>query len=292
MSTAAAAHRLALKLSPAPLLRFLARVHRPIARYVAGTKYRRKYGGRFVSQIDPQDDLLHYSIEAASSSYSSFRYYHGVSWYFNGGEWNAAEIEDVIRYAGFSFHDAGSVLEFACGYGRVTRHMVRRISPSKITVSDIDRGAVEYVKDRFGVAGFYSTSRPEDLVHERCYDIVVVVSLFSHLPMASWGPWLKRLNKMLNPGGLLLFSTLPLNADAEVADADREGFERGFLYRQQNETRGRLSGEQYGTASVSKAFVEEITSANFEGRLIKHCPREFNGVQDAYVLQRDEQGAN
>jgi 2-polyprenyl-3-methyl-5-hydroxy-6-metoxy-1,4-benzoquinol methylase len=292
MRTAASAHRLALKLSPALLLRFLARVHRPIARYVAGTKYRRKYGGQFVSQIDPQDDLLHYSIEAASSSYSSFRYYHGVSWYFNGGEWNAAEIEDVLRYAGFSLHEAGSVLEFACGYGRVTRHIVRRLTPSRITVSDIDRRAVDYVKHTFGVAGFYSTSRPEDLIHDRNYDIVVVVSLFSHLPMESWGPWLKRLTKMLNPDGLLLFSTLPLNADAEVADADRKAFERGFLYQEQNETRGRLSGEQYGTASVSEAFVRQITSANFEGRLIKYCPREFNGVQDAYVLQRDGQRAN
>jgi 2-polyprenyl-3-methyl-5-hydroxy-6-metoxy-1,4-benzoquinol methylase len=265
----------------------LSRAYRPLARQVAATKYRRKYGGRFVSKIDAGDDLLHYSIEGASEVHSSFRYFRGVQWYFNGGEWNAAEVEDVLRYAGHSLHDAGSVLEFACGYGRVTRHLVRRISPSRITVSDIDRAAVDFVKARFGVDGFYSASTPEQLVHDRRYDVIVVVSFFSHLPEDSWGPWLRRLHGMLEPDGLLLFTTLPLDAGGgEVAEADREGFQRGFLFHVQNETRGRLDSEQYGTASVSPEYVEQAAAANFDGRLLKHCPREFNGVQDAYVLQR------
>src|ERR1700732_676679 len=126
MRIAAGAHRPAVRLG-ALARRLPARAPRPLARYLAASKYRRKYGGRFVSRIDAKDDLLHYSIDGASESFSSFRYYHGVQWYFNGGEWNAAEVEDVLDYAGFSLGEAGSVLEFACGYGRLTRHFVRRI---------------------------------------------------------------------------------------------------------------------------------------------------------------------
>lgn len=288
MRIAAEAHRVALKLVPERSQRLLVKAHRPFARYVAASKYRKKYG-RFVSQIDPNDDLWYYTIEGASQSHGSFRYYHGVQWYFNGGEWNAAEVEEILSDAGCSLHAAGSVLEFACGYGRVTRHLACRMDPSKVTVSDIDRGAVDFVKRKFGVDGFYSTSTPEELAHDRRYEVIFIVSLFSHLPMQSWGPWLKRLDQMLKPGGYLLFSTLPLDAGgAEVDDADKEGFERGFLYRAQNETRGRLNGDQYGTASVSESFVQEMVSANFRGRLVAYRPREFNGVQDGYVLRRDD----
>lgn len=288
MELAAGARRLALKASPAAARQFVSRAHRPLARQIAATRYRRRYGGRFVAKIDEEDDLLHYSIEGASQAYSRFRYFRGVQWYFNGGLWNAAEVEDVLRYAGFSLRDARSVLEFACGYGRLTRHFVHRISPSKLTVSDIDRRAVDFVRETFGVDAFDSTSTPDQLSHDRRYDLIVVVSLFSHLPMQSWGPWLARLNEMLYPAGLLLFSTLPLDTlGGEVAEADREGVERGFLYKEHNETRGRLSVQEYGTTCVTKEFVEEFISTNFQGRLIKYCPREFNGVQDAYVLQRD-----
>ncbi len=272
-----------IRLTPAPLRPLLARLHRPLARYVAAAKYRRKYSGRFASRIDEEDDLMQYGLDLASA-YPAFRYYHAVRMYLGGGEWNAHDVERVLDEVGLSLREAGSLLEFACGYGRLTRHFVHRISPAKITVSDVDPRAVDFVVKELGVKGFYSAIMAEELIHHERYDVIVVVSLFSHLSIRDWGPWLKQLSRMLNPDGLLLFSTH--NFD----DADEKDFQvqaEGFLYREQNETRGRLNVEHYGAAYVSKRYVDGVIAENFSGRLLKFVPHALMGGQDAYVLQRE-----
>ncbi|HEX3668340.1 MAG TPA: methyltransferase domain-containing protein [Acidimicrobiia bacterium] len=268
------------------------RIYRPLARHLAAANSRRRYGPGFVSEIHSEDDLLHYGLDVAGSEPTA-RYYRAVQAYFAGGEWNAAEVDEVLAEVGSPLREAGSLLEFACGYGRLTRHFVHRISPSKLTVSDIDRRAVDFVTEKFGVRGFYSAPMADELTAEGRYDVIVVISLFSHLPIQQWGPWLERMNEMLNPGGLLLFSTLGMHAwDVNVPDAARKGFRveaEGFLFREQNETRGRLSADTYGTSYVSERFVERVISEGVEGRLVKSCPRGLNGFQDVYVLQAAEE---
>jgi 2-polyprenyl-3-methyl-5-hydroxy-6-metoxy-1,4-benzoquinol methylase len=278
-----------IPLIPARLRPFVAKIYRPPARYIAAGKYRRKYGGRFVSKIDPADDLLEWESSRIETETArpAFSYYHAVRGYLGGGEWNAHEVESVLDDAGFSLREAGSFLEFACGYGRLTRHFVHMISPSKITVSDIEPRAVDFVRKEFGVDGFNSASTAEDLAHDGRYDLIVVVSLFSHLSIQQWGPWLKRLNEMLNADGLLLFTTHNIN------DADEKDFQApadGFLYREQNETRGRLDVEHYGAAYVGENYVARVVSESFGGRLLSFSPHALLLAQDAYVLQRVDEG--
>ena len=78
------------------------------------------------------------------------------------------------------------MLEFACGYGRNVRHLVRRFPRATITVSDIDGGAVAFASGRFGVCGRLSASEPEALLWDDRYDLIVVPSLFSHLSDATF----------------------------------------------------------------------------------------------------------
>ena len=219
---------------------------------------------------------------------SAFRYYHTLKLYYEGGERNVSEIESILAAHAAPLGDADRILEFACGYGRLTRHLVRRVSPAKLTASDIDRDAVDFVTRTFGVRGVYSTSGPEAFVPDGRYDLILVVSLFSHLPIETWTRWLKRLNELLTPDGLLVFSTLPWQAgDSPPMPEQAEAFELGLLYSEQNETRGRLSGDQYGTSFVRTPFVLDAVEKHFTGRLVKHLPLALNGVQDVYVLQGD-----
>jgi 2-polyprenyl-3-methyl-5-hydroxy-6-metoxy-1,4-benzoquinol methylase len=218
---------------------------------------------------------------------SGFRYYHSLKLYYDGGERNVSEIESILAALGAPLRDAGSILEFACGHGRLTRHLVRRVSPAKLTVSDIDRSAVDFVARTFGVRGVYSTREPEQLLHDVRYDLILVVSLFSHLPIQTWIRWLNRLNDLLLPDGLLVFSTLPWQAgDSPPIPEQAEAFELGLLYSEQNETRGRLRGNNYGTSFVRTEFVLHAIEEHPTGRLVKHLRLALNGVQDVYVVRR------
>jgi 2-polyprenyl-3-methyl-5-hydroxy-6-metoxy-1,4-benzoquinol methylase len=283
-------HRSVLRLIPTPVVTFLARVHRPLARYLVARRYQGGPGGRLIRTVDPDDDLVHYGMRQLAEKGSAFRYYHSLELYYDGGERNVSEIESILAALGAPLADAGSILEFACGSGRLTRHLVRRVSPAKLTVSDIDRHAVDFVTRTFGVRGLYSTSEPEELVHDARYDLILVVSLFSHLPIQTWTRWLERLNELLMPQGLLVFSTLPWQAgESPPIPEQTEAFELGLLYSEQNETRGRLSGNEYGTSFVRTQFVLGAVEEHFKGRLVKHLPRALNGVQDVYVLQRESE---
>ncbi len=285
-------HRMTPKRVREAVVKLLKRGFRPIARYLAAFDFRHKFGGRLIWKIAAEDDLLHASIAEEACTHSRFRYFRGASTYYFRGERNVSEVENLLVHLGSPLRESESVLEFACRYGRLTRHFIRRISPSKLTVSDIDETAVDFVRQSFGVGGFYSSPEPEKLVHDRRYPLIIVVSLFSHLPAERWPGWLRRLERMLKPQGLLVFTTLPWNTGgAQVPDEQKEAFELGFLYSEQNETRGRLGSEEYGTACVTKDFVTKAVSDNLTGGLVNHSPLALNETQDIYVFQRGDMGA-
>ncbi len=243
-----------------------------------------------MSDIDYADDLLQYSLGVAAPR-PALRYYDAVRMYFQGGEWNAAEMAGLAREHGFPLADAGSVLEFACGWGRVTRHLVHLMDRSRLTVSDVDPVAVQFVCRSLGVRGFPSAVDERDLRHDDRYDVILIVSLFSHLPLADWGPWLGRLGRLLEPGGAMAFSTHGMHAfDVNIPDAERGAFEEvaeGFFYRAANETRGRLSTDHYGLSYVAEGRVRDLVGQHFPGSIVAACPRALNGFQDVYVLKRD-----
>ena len=74
------------------------------------------------------------------------------------------------------------VLEFASGHGRFTRHLVKALGADRVVVSDVVPDAVEFSRRTFGVEGFMSASVPEQVQWPQRYELVFVLSLFSHLP--------------------------------------------------------------------------------------------------------------
>jgi SAM-dependent methyltransferase len=98
-----------------------------------------------------------------------------------------------------------SLLDFAAGYGRFTRFFVHLFR--EVAVSDLDPEMLAFAERCFGVPGYLSDTDPRRLRIDRRFDVVFCFSLFTHLPKDSWIGWLRRLAELVEPGGLLLFST-------------------------------------------------------------------------------------
>jgi len=230
--------------------------------------------------IDPRDEMLRFLREHQP---------YPVREYFSKGAAAVSQFEDVLTTAGRSYHQIDSILEFACGYGRMTRFLVHQMPRHKITVSDIDARAVDFTARTFGVRGFYSVSDAKELRWAERYDAVLVVSLFSHLTLSVWTPWLKRLYELLNPKGLLLFTTHGLHAYKQLppeAKALAKQACPGFWFSTFNETHGRLPTDYYGTAYVTDSFVREVVSTHDVGELVGFYAAKLNGFQDVYAIQR------
>lgn len=145
-----------------------------------------------------------------------------------------------------------TVLDFASGYGRLTRALVQKLPADRIHVADIYGEAIAWQVETFGVKGVISAPDPAHLNHHDQHDIVFVGSLFSHLPTELFHRWLTRLYALVSPIGVLAFSVhdetfLP---PGEVMDGS------GMRYFRNSES-GSLDHDIYGMSYVSEAFVGE-----------------------------------
>lgn len=209
--------------------------------------------------------------------------------YFNGGLMAWRAVEAVLAWRFGDGDGAGArrarprVLDFASGWGRVTRFLVRRRPAADLTVSDIDAAAVAWQRRRFGVAGFPSAARPADLACDDRFDAVVCLSLFSHLPEESFHAWLARLVELVAPGGLLLFSV----HDEAVLPPGRVLPPSGLHFESISESE-RLDKTSYGSSWVSEAFVAAALAGLGRPQLAwRRFPRGLWHLQDLYVVLPD-----
>src|SRR5262249_41626784 len=170
--------------------------------------------------------------------------------YLTSGAQQLNIVEQLVQWKFGSFDNLPSLLDFAGGYGRLTRFLVHKMSPDRIWVSDIQADAVAFQQAEFGVHGFVSTADPADLVCDRTFDCIFVASLFSHLPEATFTAWLKKLYSLLKPGGLLAFS---LHDESRLPKGETMP-ERGIWFGEASEI-DTLDTKQYGTSIVSETFV-------------------------------------
>ena len=175
------------------------------------------------------------------------------------------------------------VLEFASGHGRFTRHLAKAIGAERVTVSDVVADAVAFSRATFGVQGFVSHAVPEQLAWPRRYDLVFVLSLFSHLPRGSWGRWLSVLWDAVAPGGLLVFSTHGIEA-ARRAGVTLDG--EGYFFAASSESNA-IDAQEYGTAFTDEHFVRarvrELGPAPAQAVV---APVWFWNHQDAWLLNK------
>jgi SAM-dependent methyltransferase len=143
-----------------------------------------------------------------------------------------------------------SVLDFASGYGRLTRFLVQKLPPDRIWVSDIYADAMSWQAATFGVRTLLSTAAPADFPHQGEHDIVFVGSLFSHLPAGRFQDWLAKLYSLLSPGGVLAFSV----HDETYLPSDERMDHGGIRYFRFSES-GTLDADSYGMTYVTEQYV-------------------------------------
>lgn len=123
--------------------------------------------------------------------------------------------------------DAGAVLEFGVGCGRVARHVTRLRPQVSFYGCDIDPRLLRWA--RAHLPGSYDvTSQQPPLPYETAaFDLVYALSVFTHLHDRNVRDWLAELARVTRPGGLAILSHhdqhLP-RADDLQQDLVGEGF--------------------------------------------------------------------
>lgn len=234
----------------------------------------------FVWDVASKDEMFYKAIVPGYAS-SDVAYMA----YVQSGKRMLDVLRQIVDFSHFGLKNVRSVLEFACGYGRFTRHLVQDVDPRFICVSDIYTHAVDWQTETFGVRGVYSTDDPARFSLDSSFDVIFVGSLFSHLPNHLFKGWLRKLYGMLNPGGVLAFSVHDVHLNT---DAQNQG-SKDFQYAAFSES-DTLSTDVYGMAYVSGAYVARTIQEATDGevREYAHVKKGLYENQDLYVLSRGD----
>ncbi len=208
-------------------------------------------------------------------------YQSAVEYYFRDGSLSCARLNALLADH-LALDGIPDLLEFACGYGMVTRHLAKE-EGINLWSCDIHPAAVEFLRDEMRVRALLSARLPELLLLPQSFDVVFVLSLFTHLPITTWCRWLLRLTQAARPHGLIIFTTHGRLSREILGNPDVPDL--GFWFRPMSEQKD-LSGEDYGSTLTTEAFVRKNVLTIPDVELIDWKEGFWWGHQDVYVLRK------
>lgn len=235
-----------------------------------------------VTQLSEYDQLLGFLIGLPGRTAPA-----AVEAYFAGGAGDAQRLVAILDQLDL-LGKGTRVLEFAAGYGRVTRHLLNLLPGDTLAACDIHPAAYDLLQSAIGVRAYQSTTVPEDLAIAEKQDFVFALSLFSHLPLATQGRWVKQLYGLLAPGGYLMFTTHGEFAMRKLPDFFDPTFERakGFGYQSASD-QADLSSADYGTAVVTMPFVYDLVSDFVSGaEIVSFRSGAWFELQDEWIVRK------
>ncbi len=205
-----------------------------------------------------------------------------VGHYFEDGANSARQFTELLNQYCGAMGRKLQVLEFASGYGCVTRHLVLNRAIA-LESCDIHPAALEFLKHSIGVEAIASSRFPEELKLPHLFDFVFALSFFSHMPITTWARWLVRLTQSVRPGGAIAFTTHGMASRVLAGNPDLGPL--GFWFLASSE-QADLPNEEYGSTFVTETFVRKNLLSIPSVELLETRLGYWWGHQDLYVVRK------
>jgi SAM-dependent methyltransferase len=205
-----------------------------------------------------------------------------VGWFLRGGRLAAGSIRAALWRQGRRIEELGAILDFGCGCGRVTRNWIA-LRTTDVHGSDMNESAVEWCRRNLPFASFETNGLAPPLVFETAqFDLVYALSVFTHLPEELQLLWMRELERVLRPGGLLMLSTHGEHYLPRLTATERETFGAGDVVVRREE----VAGTNLCTTFHPRSYVRERLAAGFEPIDFVAEGAAGNPFQDLYVFRR------
>ena len=209
-----------------------------------------------------------------------------IRYYFWDGGRSAGELASLLEELGVTNSPPIKLLEFASGYGCVTRHLKK--NPAYDLVScDIHPQAIDFLENLLEVKAISSVYVPEQFAPDDKFDVVFALSFFSHMPKGSFGRWLKALYGSLAIAGHLVFTTHGLKSCEHLGITPIDIPGDGFWFSAHSEQRD-LNTAVYGSALCTRDFVVNAIDQLPGGSLALYKHAHWWEHQDLFVVKRGQ----
>jgi SAM-dependent methyltransferase len=205
------------------------------------------------------------------------------------------ELERALGIVDREFSSFTRLLDFGCGPGRYIRHLGNLAETTEIHGVDIDSQVIEWLSDNVPYGHFeVIPHEPPTGYPDEHFDLIINHSVFTHLPEALQDLWMAELQRITQPGGVLLLtvhSTPQWNQaihdiaqDGGNVEPLRATLERdGVLFIRDDHFIGSTHPDFYHTTFHTPWYVFEHWTRWFD--LIAYVPL-GSDTQDLVVMRR------
>lgn len=194
------------------------------------------------------------------------------------------------------------ILDFGCGCGRVAMPLFYNTGGALTHACDIDASATEYLGSVLDQVDCRTTPfKPPLPYDDNTFDAIYSISIWTHLTEEDQKAWLREMQRIMRPGGILIVSTGGWTAISSRQNSQaikswqgvtQEQFEaEGFMFREsetlhhEGHKKKYFPGitDSYGQTSNTRAYIEAHWSEFFD--VLDHVVDAFV-VQDMVVMRK------
>lgn len=204
--------------------------------------------------------------------------------YYYDGKSSAEEIVILIsKYYDLTNHK-NKFLDWGCGPGRIVRHLPPLLPHSEIHGTDYNEKYINWCSNNLGGIKFSLNDIDPPLKYPSAFfDIVIGLSIFTHLSKEKHTDWINELHRIIKTGGMLLITTQGQAYHSRLTAVEKIVFDQGQLV-----TRKYLNeGNRLYSSFHSYTFIRGLISEKFEvAELIPGKMENEEPVQDSWVLRK------
>jgi SAM-dependent methyltransferase len=200
--------------------------------------------------------------------------------YVDGGRKAVQSIEEILTAGGRSLSECQSILEFGCGCGRVLTHFE---CDASLAGCDINQQLIDWVHEYLpSIDARVNGLQPPLSWPDSAFDLVVALSVFTHLPEPLALAWMAELIRVLAPGGYIVFSAHGEHYLPALTASERADFKAGKPVARFARSAGtNLCNTYYPESWVRKTLASGLESAAFRARGAHGNPE-----QDLYLFKK------
>lgn len=204
------------------------------------------------------------------------------------------KLDRVVRdRIGRGLGEAGEVLDWGCGCGRLSRYLLHpgdgTPACDRLTGVDIDADNIGWCQEHLPGGRFRSVPlHPPTDLPRGAFDVIIGISVFTHLREREQIEWLYELSRIARPGGLVLVSVLGETAicrgRCRPVDAEQLFGEGQVVVDDNTDLAGVIEDESYYVNTyISPDHLRRSWSRFFDVEAI--IPGTIGNLQDLVVLR-------
>lgn len=197
----------------------------------------------------------------------------------------------ILMQHGFNLRTCGAILDFGCGSGRILR-LYRYMTGVRLVGTDANPECITYCREHVPGCEFHINDLEPPLAFAKGndFDLIISLSVFTHIPLQQQTVWLEEMKRVLRPNGFLLCTVVGFpHIDAQLgADARTVIQERGEITLGKDDPGVSLStqvgGSNFDVFQRRDRVIEVFGSVL---RLVDYIPSSRSPIgQDLLVLQK------